>query len=78
MKRKTLIDIFYKKEIKFWKIRIINLKKKTDWFTFIICCIFLIVSHYCVSGMHFLFEFFTYLFNKEQFKLNLAKMYNKL
>lgn len=42
--------------------------------------IFLLITffHYCFAAMHFMFETYMYLFNREQFELNIAKLSNKL
>ena len=70
----NLIKVFGRKERKFWN-RTWAMRNKFGWLGFIIAIPFLIISHYAFAGMHFIMECLVYLGNRQQFKVNLVKLY---
>lgn len=36
------------------------------------------IAHYCFAAMHFLFETYLYLFNRDQFELNMVSLSKRL
>ena len=77
MKKKNslnLIKIFKLKEAHFWK-RTLTMKDEVGWFGFCIGILFITIFHYMFAGMHFLFESWVWLTNRNQYKQNLNKMY---
>ena len=50
-------------------------EKNMNWLGFIIATIFITPFHYMFAFMHFMFECFLWIFNRDQFKDNINLEY---
>jgi len=73
MKKTNLIKTVFKKEKIFWR-RNQKMRKELSWVGFIIALIFIVLGRIAIVSMSFLFECTMWIFNRNQFKMNLQKL----
>jgi len=79
MKQYSLIRVFGRKEVKFWK-RTWLMHRKFSWFFkifpigFPMALILIGVGHFFIVIISFLFELWLWMTNKDQFKANMLKL----
>ena len=81
-KYNSLIDLMLKKELIHYK-RMKELFYELDTvggklISFPIITFLVTISHYCFASMHFLFETYCYLFDKNQFEKNMLSSHKKI
>jgi hypothetical protein len=78
MKKVTLLNILWKKEVNHWKRIGTMFEKFEGWlnkFTFgLLVAICVSLFHYIFALMHTLYEIFLFIFARKTFKANLQKL----
>lgn len=78
----TLLWLMWKKDLIHWK-RMRELYKEMDdlgsrFISYPIIFLIISVFHYMFAGMHFMFETYTWITNKTQFRKNMKNLTEKL